>query len=53
LSESQENIELQKSSRNDGAIDMLDLPLTAAGYDVDDLQIAIEAVEIAKEQSFN
>ena len=55
LVEDQMKIEphFQKSSSNDVAMNALDSLLTAAGFDVDDLQIALEAIQSAKKQSIN
>ncbi len=43
--------QLQDNPRNEVAVNALDSLLTAAGFDAGDLQIALEAITTAKEQS--
>ena len=51
MSESLDKVQTQKSHINDASVNALDALLTSAGFDAGDLQIALEAINQAKEQS--
>ena len=53
MSESLDKTQTQKTHSNSDAVNALDSLLTSAGFDAGDLQIALEAIKQAKEQSLN